>query len=106
MRPACHGHTEQTAAIRKAVDEGKSHDTILASFIQQYGQHVLEVPADSAFNRLAWLVPYLLAGMGLVVIILSARRWSHRPATATGAFAPSTDPALNARLDDELRDLD
>jgi cytochrome c-type biogenesis protein CcmF len=106
MRPACHGHTEQTAAIRKAVDDGKSHDTILASFIQQYGQHVLEVPADSAFNRLAWLVPYLLAGIGLVIIVLSARRWSHRPATATGGLAPSTDPALNARLDDELRDLD
>src|SRR5688572_10059313 len=105
MRPACHGHTEQTAQIRKAVEDGKSHDTILASFVSQYGQHVLEVPEDSAFNRLAWLLPYLLAGAGLVVIVMNARRWSHRPA-ATSGVSPSTDAALDARLDDELRDLD
>ena len=106
MRPACHGHTEQTAAIRKAVDEGQSYDTILAAFVSQYGQHVREVPEDSPFNRLAWLLPYLLAAGGLVVIIMNARRWSHRPAAATAGGAPSTDPALDARLDDELRDLD
>ena len=106
MRPACHGHTEQTARIRAAVDAGQSHDTILASFVADYGQHVLEVPEDSAFNRLAWLLPYLLAAGGLVLIVMNARRWSHRPAAATAGGAPSTDPALDARLDDELRDLD
>ena len=105
MRPACHGHTAQTAAIRTAVEEGKSHDTIRASFVSQFGQHVLEVPEDSAFNRLAWLLPYALAGAGLVVIVMNARRWS-RPAAATSGVASSTDPALDARLDDELRDLD
>jgi hypothetical protein len=67
---------------------------------------VLEVPEDSAFNRLAWLLPYLLAAGGLVLIVMNARRWSHRPAAATAGGAPSTDPALDARLDDELRDLD
>ena len=106
MRPACHGHTEQTARIRAAVEAGQSHDTILASFVADFGQHVLEVPEDSAFNRLAWLLPYLLAAGGLVVIVMNARRWSHRPASATSGGAPSTDPALDARLDDELRDLD
>ena len=106
MRPACHGHTAQTAAIRKAVEEGKSHDTILAALVAEYGQHVREVPEDSAFNRLAWLLPYLLAGAGLVVIVLNARRWSHQPAAVAGGVSPSTDPALDARLDDELRDLD
>src|SRR5687767_277400 len=40
MRPACHGHTEQTARIRTLVDEGKDHDTILATFVREYGQHV------------------------------------------------------------------
>ena len=106
MRPACHGHTAQTAAIRKAVEDGKSHDTILATFVAEYGQHVREVPEDSAFNRLAWLLPYALAGIGLVVIVMNARRWSHRPAAVAGGVSPSTDPALDARLDDELRDLD
>jgi cytochrome c-type biogenesis protein CcmH/NrfF len=106
MRPACHGHTAQTAEIRKAVEEGQSHDTILAAFVARYGQQVRDVPEDGAFNRLAWLLPYLLAGAGLVVIIVNARRWSHRPAAATSGAGLATDPALDARLDDELRDLD
>ena len=106
MRPACHGHTEQTARIKKAVDEGQPHDVILASFVRDFGQHVLEVPQDSGFNRLAWLLPYLLAAAGLAVIVLNARRWSHRPAAPTSGAAPAPDSALDARLDDELRDLD
>jgi cytochrome c-type biogenesis protein CcmF len=105
MRPACHGHSAQTAAIRKAVDEGQSHDVILASFVREYGQQVLDVPEDNAFNRLAWLLPYLLAAGGLVVIIMNAKRWS-RPAVAASGPGPAPDSALDARLDDELRDLD
>ena len=109
MRPACHGHSAQTTRIKQLVDEGKTHDAILATFVREYGQFVRDVPEDGAFNRLAWLLPYLLAGAGLVVIVMNARRWSRHggqgPAAAT-AGAPATDPALDARLDDELRDLD
>src|SRR5687767_1808301 len=107
MRPACHGHSGQTALIRKLVDEGKDHDTILATFVREYGQHVRDIPEDTPFNRLAWLFPYLLAGAGLAVIIINARRWSRPGQTpAAAAAGPAPDPALDARLDDELRDLD
>ncbi len=47
MRPACHGHSAQTARIKQLVDEGKSHDTILAAFVSEYGQHVLGDPGES-----------------------------------------------------------
>ena len=110
MRPACHGHSAQTAKIKQLVDQGQTHDAILATFVREYGQFVRDVPEDGAFNRLAWLLPYMLAGAGLVVIVMNARRWSrhvgHGPAAAVSAAGPSTDPALDARLDDELRDLD
>ena len=108
MRPACHGHTEQTALIRRLVEEGQDHDASLATFVREYGQHVRDIPEDTAFNRLAWLFPYLLAGAGLVVIIMNARRWSHQggQTPAAAAAGPAPDPALDARLDDELRDLD
>ncbi len=107
MRPACHGHTAQTEAhpqARRA--KASQHDTILATFVSEYGQHVLELPEDHGFNRLAWLLPYVLAGVGLVVIVMNAPPLVAAPAAATSGGAPSTDPALDARLDDELRDLD
>jgi hypothetical protein len=107
MRPACHGHVPQTARIRQLVDEGRTHDEILAAFVAEYGPNVLAVPEDRGFNRLAWMLPYVLAAAGLITIVVNARRWSSRPALATGggSSAPS-DPALEARLDNELRDLD
>jgi cytochrome c-type biogenesis protein CcmF len=106
MRPACHGHTEERTRIRELIAEGKTHDEIVAVFVKEHGQAVLAVPEDRGFNRLAWALPYVLAGAGLITIIVNARRWSHRPAAARTESAPATDPALDARLDDELRDLD
>ena len=53
---------------------------------------------------LAWLVPYAVALVGLVAILMTARRWS-RPTPAAAGDAGG-DAALNARLDDELRNLD
>lgn len=105
MRPACHGHSAQTAQIRQRVDQGEGHDQILAAFVQQFGgQAVLASPIDRGFNRLAWLFPYLVAAAALIGVFATARRWS-RPAAAAGVRG-DLDPALNARLDDELRNLD
>jgi hypothetical protein len=42
--------------------------------------------------------------VALVGIVLTARRWSHRDAPSTPDAG--VDPALDARLDDELRNLD
>jgi cytochrome c-type biogenesis protein CcmH/NrfF len=107
MRPACHGHTAQLARLQALINEGKGHDDILAAFVAEHGQAVLAVPTNSGFNSLAWLLPYGLALMGLVGVAATARRWSSRPAIAgVGALGPTVDPALDARLDDELRDLD
>jgi cytochrome c-type biogenesis protein CcmH/NrfF len=106
MRPACHGHTEQRGRIRQLIAEGKSHDEIVAAFVQDHGQAILAVPEDRGFNRLAWALPYMLAGAGLITIIVNARRWSHRSTMARAEPPATHDPALDARLDDELRDLD
>jgi cytochrome c-type biogenesis protein CcmH/NrfF len=106
MRPACHGHTAQTAEIQTLLKEGKDLDQTLAAFVEKYGQAVLAVPANTGFNALAWLLPYALGFLGLVTILLTARRWS-RPATAVaGGGDTKIDPSLDARLDDELRNLD
>jgi cytochrome c-type biogenesis protein CcmF len=106
MRPACHGHTEQRGRIRQLIADGKSHDEIVAAFVQDHGQAILAVPEDRGFNRLAWALPYMLAGAGLITIIVNARRWSHRSTPARTEPPATHDPALDARLDDELRDLD
>ena len=101
----CGGHAVQSAKLQRLVAEGKSEKEIVAIFVRDAGgQDVLAAPLDGAFNRLAWLVPYLVALAGLVAILMTARRWA-RPAAAMAGDA-GADAALNARLDDELRNLD
>jgi cytochrome c-type biogenesis protein CcmF len=102
----CSGHAVQTEKLRRLIAEGKTHDEIIAIFVRDAGgQDVLAAPIDKGFNRLAWLFPYLVAGASLVLIVVAARKWSSQPAPALAGDA-GLDPALDARLDDELRDLD
>jgi hypothetical protein len=80
---------------------------VLAAFVEEFGgQDVLTRPVDEGFNRLAWLFPYLVAAAGLIGLGVTAHRWSRRSAPAAAGDAGLLDPALDARLDDELRDLD
>jgi cytochrome c-type biogenesis protein CcmF len=101
----CHGKESQQAKIRQHIADGKDHDAVIAAFVEEFGsQDILAAPIDEGFNRLAWLFPYAVGVLGLLTIVLMARRWSHaahRPAVADGI-----DPDVNERLDDELRNFD
>jgi cytochrome c-type biogenesis protein CcmF len=106
MRPNCGHYDQQNARLLAYIAEGKDYDAIKASFVQEFGgQAVLGAPLDQGFNRLAWLLPYLAAVAALFGIVVTARRWS-RQATSAVAGDAGLDPAISARLDDELRDLD
>jgi cytochrome c-type biogenesis protein CcmF len=97
------GVRQEVAAL---VDTGKSEDEIVAELIARYGsQELLGKPLDQGFNRLAWLLPYVMGVSGLVLIGAAATRWSRGSRSAPQESA-AEDPALAERLDDELRNLD
>jgi cytochrome c-type biogenesis protein CcmF len=89
------------------IDQGNSRDQIIAYFINLYGgQQFLAAPIDKGFNRLAWFVPYALAGSGMVLLGFVATRWSRRRDSDEPESVAPADPNLEERLDDELRNLD
>jgi cytochrome c-type biogenesis protein CcmH/NrfF len=98
------------AEIVKLVAAGKSRDEVIQYFVAKYGsQEPLNEPIDKGFNRLAWLFPYAVGLVGVGAIGGVVIRWSRRRAAAGAPpdVAASPDQAqLEARLDDELRDLD
>ena len=95
MRPNCGHYDSQAARLNAFLAEGKDYDEVREAFAAEFGsQAILAAPIDRGFNRLAWLVPYL-----------TARRWSNRAVPAV-AGDTGLDPALSARLDDELSNLD
>jgi cytochrome c-type biogenesis protein CcmH/NrfF len=89
------------------VEVGKTRDEIINHFVTKYGsQEVLASPIDKGFNRLAWLLPYGLGGLGIVLVGGTAVRWSRRNTAAETIAPAAAAPELERRLDDELRDLD
>jgi cytochrome c-type biogenesis protein CcmF len=105
MRPNCAHYDAQATKLEGYLAEGKDYDAVRVAFVEEFGsQAVLAAPIDRGFNRLAWLFPYLAAAAALIGIVLTARRWTRQAAPA--AAGDGLDPALSARLDDELRDLD
>ena len=106
MRPACHGYDAQVVQLQKYIEEGKNQDDILSAFVKEYGAAVLAIPTGG-FSSVSWVLPYGLAALGLLMIVMTARRWTSQPAAAgAGGVDIPVDPAIDARLDDELRDLD
>lgn len=61
------------------VDRGDSDDLTLQAFVQKYGPTVLIAPTTTGFNRVAWVMPYLVLVLGLTTVVLIARTWRTRP---------------------------
>jgi cytochrome c-type biogenesis protein CcmF len=108
MGPSCHGLEEQNARLDKVLAAGMNREQILAAFVADAGsQEVLMAPLDQGFNRLAWLLPYLVGASGAIIAGIVALRWSRRESRAADdRSVTAVDPSLQARLDDELRDID
>ena len=105
MRPRCSHYDQQAVKVTSLLAAGHGYDAVRAAFVEEFGsQAVLAAPIDEGFNRAAWALPYLLGVLMLAAIVVTARRWARRAVRPPAA--PSLDTILQARLDDELRDLD
>jgi len=94
--------------VSTLVADGKSREDVYQYYIAKYGsQEPLASPINKGFNRLAWLFPYVLGTSGAVAVAFAAIRWSHRQVESPStSVSVGINPELQARLDDELRDLD
>ena len=106
----CGTAAQMREEISGLVKQGSTREQIVQYYIDKYGsQEPLGAPIDEGFNRLAWLLPYVLGIGSAIMIGVITVRWSKRlPAmagSAAGLPAPA-DSRLEERLDDELRNLD
>jgi cytochrome c-type biogenesis protein CcmH len=62
-----------------AVDRGDNDDLTLQGFVQKYGTTVMAAPTKTGFNRVAWIMPYLVLVLGLAMVTLIVRTWRSRP---------------------------
>jgi cytochrome c-type biogenesis protein CcmH len=91
--------------IARDIAAGKSDCAIKDQLVANYGEAILAAPRRSGLGLLAWWVPLGGALAGAALLGGAAWRWSasrEREPLAVSAL----DPALERRLDDELRRFD
>lgn len=91
--------------IAERLARGEGRDTILAAFAARYGEKVLAAPTFRGFNWLAWITPFAAVLLAAALLGMGIRRRTREPPAPAPPGAPA-DPALRARLADELDRLD
>jgi cytochrome c-type biogenesis protein CcmH/NrfF len=91
-------------SIEAQIGEGKDDDAIVAGFVAEHGTKVLSSPPAEGLNLAAWVMPGFALGVGLFAAWYFAVRWAaKRKLAVAGASVAAMDPALRARIEDELR---
>jgi cytochrome c-type biogenesis protein CcmH/NrfF len=93
-----------------SLDRGENDELALQDFVQKYGPTVLAAPTATGFNRVAWVMPFLALGLGLVTTIFIVVAWrGGGPGNSSGGGAATSggSPELDrfreqARRDTEL----
>jgi cytochrome c-type biogenesis protein CcmH/NrfF len=95
------GCSVSTAMLKKldqVVARSEPDDLTLQSFVQEYGEQVLAEPPAKGFNRVAWFIPGVAFGTGLVIVFIVISHWRHRkPLAPAGPPAADISPELLAR---------
>jgi len=92
--------------IAEQLAVGKTKPEVLSYFAGKYGEKILAAPTTSGFNLVAWITPFAVLLIAVIVIVVLTRRWRRPAPIAAAAGPPVSDPELRARLDAELRDFD
>ncbi len=99
--------------IRRQIAAGMTKEQILLGYKKANGIESLAVPPNEGALRAIHAVPLVAFLGGAVGLAITVRRWQSRSARRNRVTEPTTGPAAaakrddyDARLDDELKDLD
>jgi len=97
----CSSATPMRAEVRERLLKGEGADAIVASFVARYGKQVLSAPTMEGFDVTAWIMPFLIFCLGIVVVGWIVMRMI-RPLPAAEAPPTKVDP----RVERELKDFE
>jgi len=95
----CPGLSRESAELNADLARGDSDNAILIAFQNEYGPTVLAAPMLTKFNMIAWIMPPLLLGLGILGTVLLVRRWRQRAA----AMPPVKQTAEIRALREQVR---
>jgi len=80
----CQSSEKMRGELQAALDKGGSNsdDLVLQGFVQEYGPTVIAAPTATGFNRVAWIMPFLVLALGIAFAVHVVRSWKNRPEPA------------------------
>src|SRR5437660_402506 len=72
----CGSCIPRTQEVLTMVSQGVPRDEILLRFRDKYGEKILSSPTTEGFNLTAWVLPFVVLGIGVVVVLTTVRRWT------------------------------
>jgi cytochrome c-type biogenesis protein CcmH len=91
--------------VRARLEAGQTKQQILDAYVAAYGTHILASPPARGFDLALYLVPLFVMALTLFGLGVVLRRYEERAIVAPAEPATAA-PDAEARLDEELRDLD
>lgn len=91
----CQYSDRMRGELMASLDRGDNDDLALQGFVQKYGTTVLAAPTNKGFNRVAWIIPYVVLLLGLAATMAIVRVWRGRqtvPVIATHPGDMALDP--------------
>ena len=110
MCPVCGTTLDQSSSpaaqqikrvIAQRIAAGDTKSQIENRLVAEYGDAILAAPRHHGFGLLAWWLP--IAGIVAAAIAVGVGAWRWSRAREPAPTAAPLDPALERRLDDELR---
>ena len=81
--------------LKSGIANGDSDSLILQGFTQKYGNTVLAAPTTTGFNRIAWIMPFVVLTLGTIAVVTVVRTWNRRT-----VHIPVSPPAKDEELDE------
>ncbi len=98
--------------IRDQLSAGWSDKQVMDYFVKAYGERVLAEPERSGFTSLVWMLPVLVALLGLILVWLLLKSWrtSQRARSTVvqqpDPVAPAVSRDVLAKIEAEIRQMD
>jgi cytochrome c-type biogenesis protein CcmH len=87
--------------IARGIAAGETKSEIKDRLVAEYGEAILAAPPRHGFGLLAWWLP--IGGIVAAAVLVGVGAWRWSRAREPAPAAAPLDPALERRLDDELR---
>ena len=92
--------------IRERLAQGQSAEEIRNYFLSRYGDYILLEPRKSGMNWLLWVGPFVLLGIGGVLLYRTLGRWVAQTASIKPEETLPIDALHRQRIEQELRSLE